>query len=759
MNYANLIQNITENIKTNGSQAITAQVLQNVLVDMVGKLGQSGSLLGGVIDTSFVPNPTNDAQVVYVAEGPGTYTNFNGLVVGAGEVAFFYFNGNSWVKSSVDVVEVVNNLNSTATDKALSAAMGKQIGDNISQLGQDVNGIHYSGSATYTGAQEKKLLDNIYIPAGTTFLMKVSSPNAVWTRVGVAANDTWGAGTTLRDLVKNGIVYEITAPVDITSIYVYLITATEYGDLTIEIDNDGIKDNVEELSENVEHLTKIVYGKNLLDLSTLFPQKWIEANGNYGYVTNDYAATDYIPVVPGQSYYLSNKNGASLCHRSDAYIAFYDESKTCVGSSASYPANVNQVTAPNGAAFMRVSLTMARVTGLDAQIEIGTERTTYVDYVPPKEAIDPNLIVLPDDSVNTDNIVNKSITRQKIADNVSLPAAPIRFGSFRVHQDGLTPGNSLALSATFNISKNTRIIATFDGVVETIQVGVGYAVYSGMWVELTQTQIKTRYNASQTIHQTFNHELTLGTHTTVIIEKTVTKEKQSEALIKVIDDYGNVFSQIVTWWGSSVGIPFVRNGNSSGNIDSSLSVMLADITKKIWMFGDSYFGFDSSQRWMYYPITWGYDSFLLNARGGIGAGESHGNFLSILSMGESIPSYAVWCLGMNGGRDTNGAVNPSWLATTQTFLSTCAERGIEPILATIPSVPTEIHTKLNEWVRTSGYRYIDFADAVESGSDYYWRGWGTSDALLSSDEVHPTTRGAVELACRALQDFPEITVL
>lgn len=755
-NYDILKESIAAVIKENGNQEITGNLLQQTLLAIVNTLG-SGYQFAGVADAAVIPG-TPDAKLFYVAKGPGTYLNFNNLVVNPGEIAvFFQPEGYSaWYKQTVNVVDIVNNLSDTATDKALSAAMGKQIGDSISQLGQDVNGIHYSGSATYTGAQEKKLLDNIYIPAGTIFSMKVSSPNAVWTRVGVAANDTWGAGTTLRELVQNGVVYEITAPVDITSIYVYLITATSYGDLTIEIDSDGIKDNVEEISENLEHLTKIVYGKNLLDLSTLFPQKRIEANGNYGYVTNDYAATDYIPVVPGQSYYLSNKNGAALCNRSDAYIAFYDTSKTCIGSSASYHANVNQVTVPNGAVFMRVSLTMARVTGMEAQIEIGTERTTYVDYVPPKEAIDPNLIVLPDDSVNTDNIVNKSITRQKIADNVSLPAGPIRFGSFRVHQDGLTRGRSLELSARFNISKNTRIIATIDGVVDTIQVGVGYL--SGMWVELTQTQVKTRYNASQTV-QTFNHGLTLGTHTTVIIEKTVTKEKQDEGLIKVIDDYGNVFSQIVTWWGSSVGTPFVRNGNSSENIDSSLSVMLADITKKIWMFGDSYLGFDTPQSWMYYPITWGYDSFLLNAKGIIDARESYNNFLSILSMGESIPSYAVWCLGMNGGYDTNGAVNPSWLAATRKFLSTCAERGIEPILATIPSVPTDIHTKLNEWVRTSGYRYIDFADAVESGSDYFWRGWGTSDALLSSDKVHPTTQGAVELACRALQDFPEITVL
>lgn len=138
MNYANLIQNITENIKTNGSQAITSQVLQDVLVDMVGELGQSGALLGGVIDTSFVPDSTNDAQVVYIAESPGTYTNFNGLVVGAGEVAFFYFDGNAWAKSSVDVLEVVNDLTSTATDKALSAAMGKQLQDSLTQAVNDL---------------------------------------------------------------------------------------------------------------------------------------------------------------------------------------------------------------------------------------------------------------------------------------------------------------------------------------------------------------------------------------------------------------------------------------------------------------------------------------------------------------------------------------------------------------------------------------------------------------------------------------------
>lgn len=206
MNYANLIQNITENIKTNGSQAITAQVLQDVLVDMVGELGQSGALLGGVIDTSFVPDHTNDAQVVYIAEGPGTYTNFNGLVVGAGEVAFFYFDGNAWAKASVDVLEVVNNLNSTATDKALSAAMGKQIRDVISRLVQEVSML----DSTVNGGTEIITIQ----PSNTKASVRIAKPAGTITS-SAAANYSICAFP-----VELGKQYKLTIP-KITSAYAY----------------------------------------------------------------------------------------------------------------------------------------------------------------------------------------------------------------------------------------------------------------------------------------------------------------------------------------------------------------------------------------------------------------------------------------------------------------------------------------------------------------------------------------------------------
>ncbi|WP_373710719.1 hypothetical protein [Jeotgalibaca porci] len=58
----------------------------------------------------------------------------------------------------------------------------------------------------------------------------------------------------------------------------------------------------------------------------------------------------------------------------------------------------------------------------------------------------------------------------------------------------------------------------------------------------------------------------------------------------------------------------------------------------------------------------------------------------------------------------------------------------------------------NEIVRASGYRYIDFANAV--GGESVGSGWYTG--MLSADNIHPAVLGAQKLALRALQDVPEL---
>ena len=78
-NYSNLKSAIDTNIKTNGNEEITGAILNTVLNSMVTSLG-AGYQYMGVATTSTNPG-TPDAKVFYLAYTPGTYTNFNGIVV------------------------------------------------------------------------------------------------------------------------------------------------------------------------------------------------------------------------------------------------------------------------------------------------------------------------------------------------------------------------------------------------------------------------------------------------------------------------------------------------------------------------------------------------------------------------------------------------------------------------------------------------------------------------------------------------------
>ena len=78
-NYNSLKTTIDANIKQNGRQEITGQILNSVLNEMVNILGTGYQFAGvATIDT----NPgTPDAKVFYIANGKGTYTNFGGIDV------------------------------------------------------------------------------------------------------------------------------------------------------------------------------------------------------------------------------------------------------------------------------------------------------------------------------------------------------------------------------------------------------------------------------------------------------------------------------------------------------------------------------------------------------------------------------------------------------------------------------------------------------------------------------------------------------
>lgn len=98
-NYDNLIASIKGAIKNNNTQAITGQVLQDAMLDMVSQLGKNYAF-GGVATPSTNPG-TPTTNTFYIATEAGTYTKMGGVVLNASEFAVIAWNGTVWSKHTV----------------------------------------------------------------------------------------------------------------------------------------------------------------------------------------------------------------------------------------------------------------------------------------------------------------------------------------------------------------------------------------------------------------------------------------------------------------------------------------------------------------------------------------------------------------------------------------------------------------------------------------------------------------------------------
>ena len=99
-NYNSLKTTIDANIKQNGRQEITGQILNSVLNQMVTTLGTGYQFMGVAMPDT---NPgTPDAKVFYIATQSGTYANFNNIVISSGEVAILKYD-TIWDKQVTDI--------------------------------------------------------------------------------------------------------------------------------------------------------------------------------------------------------------------------------------------------------------------------------------------------------------------------------------------------------------------------------------------------------------------------------------------------------------------------------------------------------------------------------------------------------------------------------------------------------------------------------------------------------------------------------
>lgn len=204
------------------------------------------------------------------------------------------------------------------------------------------------------------------------------------------------------------------------------------------------------------------------------------------------------------------------------------------------------------------------------------------------------------------------------------------------------------------------------------------------------------------------------------------------------------------------GVPFVGcRGQvfaqpAAAMTNAVLSYSMRDLKSDVFIFGDSYTSLNDQNRWPYHVIQAGYTDYLLCGFPGAGSQDILTALQQMIALAR--PKYIVWLLGMNNA-DTESSYNTNWKTALDSVLEICENIKATPILATIPNTPTVSNYYKNQYVRESGYLYIDFAKAV--GAEALNAPWYTG--MLSTDNVHPTVYGARALAMRLLADLSEIT--
>ena len=202
-------------------------------------------------------------------------------------------------------------------------------------------------------------------------------------------------------------------------------------------------------------------------------------------------------------------------------------------------------------------------------------------------------------------------------------------------------------------------------------------------------------------------------------------------------------------WDGNIGNIFVNSINTE-LANCTVSWTCKNYSSPIWAYGDSYFGMTNKARWIAHLLSNGYGSdMLIDGYPGRGSDDAYNSLQASLKHGK--PKYILWAMGMNNP-DNDSSVNENWNNRFNDVKNVCKENDITLIGCTIPNTPTQFNSYKNNVVRNAGIKYIDFAKSV--GAEHKGDSW--YDGMLSSDNVHPTEKGAMTLYLQALADFPEL---
>ena len=359
MSKENTRATINANIKQNGNQEITGQVLNSVLNTMVDDYAEQekltelsekvreleengggnviGNLTGYKSLTSTSELPTSESTLgyligthLYVYVGTGGDTN-NGTYKDCGE--FRGPQGNSGYQGAAGELEIVNNLTDGGADKALSAEMGKELNSAVKAVSDVVIGgtsheeitwqtggyLNEYGQITNNGSGAHAKAGPFWCEAGERIVFGKSEFLNLGKRSGTSGSFSM--------LIKESGLTEITQGEYVTTEAAYYMIGTKTAGFNAYppqkvISASGALDTVVELEvkvdsliENidVDYLNEQLYGDEYVTYPTYTTGKAVNEYGSLASgQAQTKAATEVLPIKAGETAVMYAQ-GSNLC--------------------------------------------------------------------------------------------------------------------------------------------------------------------------------------------------------------------------------------------------------------------------------------------------------------------------------------------------------------------------------------------------------------------------------------------------------------
>lgn len=462
-----------------------------------------------------------------------------------------------------------------------------------------------------------------------------------------------------------------------------------------------------------------------------------------------YFITGYLPVVEGDVIIASTD---AINKQNLRFITAFNASKELMFSSGSDVASLTSFTILSGVAFVRLSLAKSpcytNINTLQVESSLTTTPTSYLpfgyetDYIKSEnldlstmETAISNLestvgVLQVKDSASDAPFLDLETYYYLDSDMITARIKPNDLASeFRIIRDGTSVVGTKAKLDFVNFATNS---IGFLNPMLSIVDGVSYSIKSQKVVNFTLISGREYIVESS------------------LVDGYKSKLKITDALTLQSD-----FLESTSDMSAGYGIRSYRVFAGSIDVYRFRAYSLQPNDCKVLIAGDSFIA--GNQLWDYKDTR--YAKLIKDNLGGSaflsgfpGAPTSKlidlfTNYLTKLCK----PKYVLLEIG------TNDVDYPTYLANMQSLIATIVSMGAVPILTTItPRLDTVAYqscmVSANNWVRGSGYMYIDFNRIATTS----YNGVDQNTSLFLADKVHPTDAFQQVMYQKALVDVPEL---